>query len=359
MDGKNYCVIMAGGIGSRFWPMSKQKKPKQFIDVLGVNKSLLQLTFERMTKIFNAENILIVTSESYRHLVIEQLKGIKEGNILCEPNRRNTAPCIAYANYKIRKDNKDANIVVVPSDHVIENEDLFLKTIEKGLVAAEQEDILITLGIRPSYPNTGYGYVQYIEKEYCNNDKDIKKVKLFAEKPVLEMAEKFIKSGDFLWNAGIFIWNIRSIDKAMKTYCKEIYEAFQQEKNMKEEDFITNAYLSCPSVSIDYAVMERADNVYVIPSDFGWSDVGTWKALYGIGKQDENKNRITGRNVMTYDTQNCIVNMPKDKLVVLQGLDDYIVVENDNILMICKKSEEQRIRQFVTDVEVEKGNQYI
>jgi mannose-1-phosphate guanylyltransferase len=359
MKDKNFCVIMAGGIGSRFWPLSRQRRPKQFIDVLGCGQSLLQLTYSRMIKAFDKENIYIVTNASYVQLVKQQLDGIKQEQILAEPNRKNTAVCIAFANRKISQINPDANIVILPSDHVIEDETLFLKTIEKGLAAAAQEDILITLGIRPSYPNTGYGYVQYIDKQHCINDKDIKKVKLFAEKPVLEMAKKFVESGDFLWNAGIFIWNVHSIDNAMKAYCKDIYDAFNKNDDLSEEDFVMAAYASCPSISIDYAVMERAENVYIIPSNFGWSDVGTWKALYNVSKKDENHNSIVGKNVMTYDMQNCIVNVPKDKLVILQGLDDYIVVESDNVLMICRKSEEQRIRQFVTDVEVGKGKQYI
>jgi mannose-1-phosphate guanylyltransferase len=352
---------MAGGIGTRFWPMSRQRKPKQFIDVLGVNKSLLQLTFERMEQIVPKQNIFIVTNEIYRNLVLTQITCIDEMQVLCEPSRRNTAPCIAYANYIIRQINPNANIVVAPSDHVINDEELFIRTINQGLLAVEQENILITLGIKPAYPNTGYGYVQYLEKKTCKTDKDIKKVKLFAEKPNEDMAKKFIASGDFLWNAGIFIWNMHSIDEAMRTYCPDVFNAFEynSEKQLDEKDFINAAYSSSPAISIDYAIMERAENVYIIPSNFGWSDVGTWKALYNVGKKDENMNAIVGRNVMAYETTNCLVNVPKDKLVVLQGLNDYIVVESDNILMICRKEDEQRIRQFVTDVEVERGGQFI
>jgi mannose-1-phosphate guanylyltransferase len=351
---------MAGGIGSRFWPISRQKKPKQFVDVLGVKKTLLQQTYERMMRIFVKENIFVVTNEAYKDLVMAQLSGISPERILEEPNRRNTAPCIAFANSKIRSIDPNANIAVVPSDHAIADEDAFVTIINKGLAAVAKENILLTLGIRPSYPNTGYGYVQYINEQHCKTDEDIKKVKLFAEKPMLEMAKKFVESGDFLWNAGIFIWSLKAIDEAMKTLCPEIYTAFEATDEREDEDeFVKSAYAACPSISIDYAVMERAANVYIIPSDFGWNDVGTWKALYNIGKKDEQMNCIVGRNVMTYDTKRCVVNVPKDKLVVIQGLDDFIVVESDDILMICRKEDEQRIRQFVTDVEVEKGEQFI
>ena len=360
MNKNNYCVIMAGGIGSRFWPISRQKKPKQFIDVLGVNKTLLQQTYERMQRIFAVENIFVVTNESYRDLVLAQLEGIKPNQIFNEPNRRNTAPCIAFANFKIRSINPNATIVVAPSDHVVADEDAFVTVINKGLAAAAKEEILITLGIRPSHPNTGYGYIQYVNEQHSKADSDVKKVKLFAEKPMLEMAQKFIESGDFLWNAGIFIWSLKAIDEAIKTFCPDIHAAFEVTDEIKDEDeFVKYAYAACPSISIDYAVMERAANVYIIPSDFGWNDVGTWKALYNISKKDENMNYVVGRNVITYDTKRCIVNMPKDKVVILQGLDDFIVAESDDVLMICRKEEEQRIRQFVTDVEVEKGEQYI
>lgn len=363
MNKNNYCIIMAGGIGSRFWPMSKTSKPKQFLDVLGVGESLIQMTYKRFAKICPKENIYIVTNEAYKSLVKEQLRGIENKQILTEPSRRNTAPCITYANFKIMQDNPQANIIVAPSDHLILDENAFIAKINEALNVTKDSDILVTLGIEPSYPNTGYGYIQYeVDKSY-NEDKEIKKVKLFTEKPNLEMAKKFIESGDFLWNAGIFIWSLKSINKALKENLPEVYNIFEKGENIyntdKENIFINEAYTSCPAISIDYGVMEKASNVYVIPSSFGWSDVGTWAALYQVSKKDKNKNSIIGKNVMTYDTKNCIVNMPKDKLVVLQGLDNYIVVDSDNILMICKKEEEQRVKQFLTDVEVEKGNEYL
>lgn len=363
MDKNNYCVIMAGGIGSRFWPMSRTSKPKQFLDVLGVGESLIQMTYRRMQRICPQENIYIVTSSLYRDLVKQQLRGIKDNCIVTEPTRRNTAPCITYANFKIGTINENSNIIVAASDHLILNEEEFVRTVEKALNVTKENDVLVTLGIKPSYPNTGYGYIQYNSQDFIPKDKDIKKVKLFTEKPDLQMAEKFIESGDFLWNAGIFVWSLQSINKALEKYLPEVYNIFLSGKDNyntdKEETFINEIYTSCPSISIDYGVMEKAGNVYVIPSDFGWSDVGTWQALYNVRKKDENQNSIIGKNVMTYDTKNCIINMPKDKLVVLQGLDGYIVAESNGELMICKKEQEQRIKQFLTDVEVSKGSEYL
>lgn len=363
MDKNNYCVIMAGGIGSRFWPMSRTSKPKQFLDVLGVGESLIQMTYRRMQRICPQENIYIVTSSLYRDLVKQQLRGIEDKCIVTEPTRRNTAPCITYANFKIGTINENANIIVAASDHLILNEEEFVRTVEKALNVTKENDVLVTLGIKPSYPNTGYGYIQYNSQDFIPKDKDIKKVKLFTEKPDLQMAEKFIESGDFLWNAGIFVWSLQSINKALEKYLPEVYNIFLSGKDNyntdKEETFINEAYTSCPSISIDYGVMEKAGNVYVIPSDFGWSDVGTWQALYNVREKDENQNSIIGKNVMTYDTKNCIINMPKDKLVVLQGLDGYIVAESNGELMICKKEQEQRIKQFLTDVEVSKGSEYL
>lgn len=363
MNKNNYCIIMAGGIGSRFWPMSKTNKPKQFLDVLGVGKSLIQMTFDRFLNICPKENIYIVTNESYKDLVKEQLNDIRDNQILTEPARRNTAPCITYANFKIMQENPNANIIVAPSDHLIIDEKGFIKTIEKALDVTKDNDILVTLGIKPSYPNTGYGYIQYQIDKPFEKDSNIKKVKLFTEKPTLEIAKKFIESGDFLWNAGIFIWSLKSINKALKEHLNEVFSVFEKGNGIynteKEKIFINEAYTSCPAISIDYGVMEKANNVYVIPSEFGWSDVGTWAALYNVRKKDNNGNSIIGKNVMTYDTTNSIITMPKDKLVILQGLDNYIVVDSDNILMVCKKEEEQRVKQFLTDVEVEKGSEYL
>ncbi len=359
----NYCVIMAGGIGSRFWPMSRTDRPKQFLDVMGFGESLLQMTYHRFEKICPKDNIYIVTSELYRNIVIEQLDGIREDRILCEPARRNTAPCITYANFRILKDNPNANIIVAPSDHLILKEDIFLSIIQKALKVAKENDILITLGIRPSYPNTGYGYIQFDNTDGLKSDIEFKKVKLFTEKPNKEMAQMFIDSGDFLWNAGIFVWSLHSINKALNDLLPEIYNAFSQGKDLmgtdKEIEFINETYTSCQSISIDYGVMEKASNVYVMPSDFGWSDVGTWKALYEVRGKDDNGNSTIGKNVMTYSSTNNVITIDDNKLAVIQGLDDYIVVDSKNVLLICKKDEEQRVKQFLTDVEVQKGKEYL
>ena len=359
----NYCVIMAGGIGSRFWPMSKTSHPKQFIDILGTGSTLIQQTFNRFIKICPKENILIVTNKRYKDLVVEQLPGILEKQVLCEPIGRNTAPCIAYANYKILDANPNANIIVAPSDHIILDENEFTATLLSALKASAKNDWLITLGIRPSRPDTGYGYIQYLPAEVYSDDNRLKKVKTFTEKPVLRKAEEFLKSGDFLWNAGIFIWSLASISKAFDKYLPKVDSIFKtgigKYNTTKEDDFINKAYEVCQNISIDYGVMEKADNVYVLASDFGWSDLGTWGSLYDIREKDKQGNSIMGNNVMTYDTNNCIVNVPKDKLVVLQGLKDFIIVENDGVLLICKKNEEQQIKQFVTDVKEHKDIKYI
>ncbi len=359
----NYCIIMAGGVGSRFWPMSRTSQPKQFIDILGVGETLIQQTFKRFEKICPTENIFIVTNEIYRELVKSQIPSIQDEQIICEPARRNTAPCIAYANYKINHINPDANIVVAPSDHIILNEDNFVEVINSALQAANNNDWLFTLGIMPSRPDTGYGYIQFEENDIYNIDHRIKKVKTFTEKPELVMAESFIQSGDFLWNAGIFVWSLKSIMKAFTKYLPEIDDIFKEGikyyYTKQEPSFIKSAYTMCKNISIDYGVMEKASNVYVLSSEFGWSDLGTWGSLYETRLKDQNGNTIIGKNVMEYDTKNCIINMPKDKLVVVQGLEDYIVVEDNNILLICKKTEEQQIRQFVNDVVSEKGERYV
>lgn len=353
---------MAGGIGARFWPMSKTSHPKQFIDILGTGETLIQQTFNRFLKVCPAENILIVTNEQYKDLVMEQLPLINESQVLCEPSRRNTAPCIAYANYKILSENPKARIVVAPSDHIIMKEDVFVKVVTEALQAVSENDWLLTLGIMPSRPDTGYGYIQYNgEKPYVKNQ-DIKKVKTFTEKPELEMAKQFLESGDFLWNAGIFIWSLKSIMKAFEDYLPEVNSLFAKgigKYNTADETaFINETYSVCTNISIDYGVMEKASNVYVYAADFGWSDLGTWGSLYDIREKDDNNNAIVGKNVMTYDAKNCIVNVPNNKLVVIQGLDDYIIAEKDHALLICRKQDEQMIRNIVNDIRIEKGEHY-
>lgn len=358
-----YCVIMAGGIGARFWPMSKTSTPKQFLDILGIGKTLLQMTFDRFTKVCPDKNIYIVTNEIYRDQVLEQLPAIDKTQVLCEPMRRNTAPCIAYANHVIMQKNPNATIVVAPSDHIILKEDEFADNINDAMIAAEANDWLITLGIQPSRPDTGYGYIQFVEGEVFEDVPKLQKVKRFAEKPNFETARKFLASGDFLWNAGIFIWTLKSIDAAFEKYLPAINELFAQGKEKystpEEQLFINKIFPLCQNISIDYGVMENAENVYVMATDFGWSDLGTWGSLYEIRSKDENENAVVGDNVLTYNTKNCIINMPKDKLVVLQGLENYIVVEDSGTLLICRKDDEQQIRQFVDDVKSKKGSRFV
>ncbi|RUA24480.1 MAG: mannose-1-phosphate guanylyltransferase [Bacteroidetes bacterium] len=359
----NYCVIMAGGVGARFWPMSKTARPKQFIDILGTGETLIQQTFNRFLKVCPPENILIVTNERYKDLVIEQLPMIKESQVLCEPSRRNTAPCIAYANYKILSENPDARIVVAPSDHIIMKEDVFVEVVTEALDVVANNDWLLTLGIKPSRPDTGYGYIQYNGDAPYEKNKDIKKVKTFTEKPQLEMAKQFLESGDFLWNAGIFIWSLKSIMSAFKNYLPEVDSLFAEGEGKyntaEESSFINDTYSVCSNISIDYGIMEKAQNVYVYAADFGWSDLGTWGSLYDIKEKDADGNAVIGNKVMTYNSKNCIVNMPKNKLVVIQGLEDYIVAEGDHSLLICRKEDEQMIRNIVNDIQIEKGEQYV
>ncbi len=359
----NYCVIMAGGVGARFWPMSKTSRPKQFIDVLGVGKTLIRLTFERFRNICPAENVLVVTNEIYKDLVLEQIPELREQQVLCEPSRRNTAPCVAYANYKIKEENPNALVVVAPSDHIILKEDEFVRNIKTALQAAKENDWLVTLGIKPSRPDTGYGYIQFKEENVYSKDIPLHKVKTFTEKPNIEIAKSFLASGDFLWNSGIFIWSLKSIMEAFNNLLPDVDTLFEKGTGVYNTDgevsFIADTYAVCKNISIDYGIMEKAKNVYTLAVDFGWSDLGTWGSLYTIREKDEHHNSTVGKNVMLYNTENCIINVPNDKLVVLQGLDDYIVVEEDNTLLVCKKEDEQQIRQFVADVKVEKGDKFV
>lgn len=363
MNKDYYVVIMAGGVGTRFWPMSTSVRPKQFIDVMGTGKTLIQQTFHRFKDFCPVENIFVVTGQPYRDIVQEQLPEMRPDRVLCEPHRKNTAPCIAYANYKIHSINPEATVVVAPADHIVLKEDVFNQVIERAALAASGNDWLLTLGIKPSYPNTGYGYIQFDSDEVCAKDNQIKKVKLFTEKPGLEMARTFIQSGEFLWNAGLFIWSVKSIMQAFKTYLPDIDELFaagQSKLNTPEEqDYIEKVYLVCKSISIDYGVMEKARNVYVMAADFGWSDVGTWGSLYELRPKDEDRNSIIGKHVFTYDTHGCIVHVPAEKLVVLQGLEDYIVVESNNCLLVCRRDQEQMIRQIVGDLSSIKGGQFV
>ena len=348
-----YCVIMAGGIGSRFWPMSTSEFPKQFHDVLGTGKTLLQQTFHRLTSVCPPENILIVTNEAYRNLVGEQLPEVNDDQIIGEPARRNTAPCIAYAAYKIRKKDPEAVMVVAPSDHLIINEEEFARTMEIAVAQAER-GALITLGIKPSRPDTGYGYIQFRDTADAVAE-NVKSVKTFTEKPDLALAKKFLSSGDFYWNSGMFIWRADRIIEAFNTHLHELAQLFEEGAGTfntpAEPEYISRVYPMCPNISIDFGIMEKAENVMVVLSDFGWSDLGTWGSLYTHLTRDDEGNAVLGNRVALYDSSNCIVRLPNGKTAVLQGLKDFIVVEENNTLLVCRKSEEQRIKGFVKDLQ--------
>ena len=364
MNNNNFCVIMAGGAGTRFWPVSRNAYPKQFIDFLGTGKSLLQMTVQRFLPVVPMENIYIVTNESYSAIVREQLPELEEGQILLEPFRRNTAPCIAYANYKIKQRNPEANIIVAPSDHLIPDEQLFNEHIASALACAENNAWLLTLGIHPTRPETGYGYIQYDNTNRYMPDPRISKVRIFTEKPQLELARQFLESGDFLWNAGIFVWKLPTILKAFEQHLPAIDQLFQSVEGdlgtEREQASIRRIYEECTAISIDYGIMEKAENVSVLASNFAWSDLGTWTALYEQIRQPEQKNALVEpANIFTYNTTNCIITAPKETVVVTEGLDDYVVAVTDNAVLVCRKSEEQNIRQFVADVQISKGEKFV
>jgi len=350
---------MSGGVGSRFWPFSKEDKPKQFLDFFGTGRSLLQSTYDRFRKIVPLENIYIVTNDAYAGMTRQQLPELSENQLLLEPLRRNTAPAIAFASYRIHAVDPEANIIVAPSDHLILKEDLFVADMRKGLAFVEENPVLLTLGIRPSRPETGYGYIQVDG----NNCEGIEKVKAFTEKPDLELAKKFLESGEFMWNSGIFLWNVNSILNAFREYLPDVVQKFDEGKTLfntpREKQFVDETFPFCPNISIDYGILEKADNVYVNISDFGWSDLGTWGALHEVSQRDSDNNAQLNCKTLYIESTDNIVAMSDDKLVVLQGLDDYIVAESDNVLLICKKSEEQRIKHFVTDVKFRYGEEYV
>lgn len=355
-----YVAIMAGGIGSRFWPKSRVHYPKQFLDILDVGRTLIQLTYDRFRKVCPAENIYIVTNEEYTPIVKEQLPDISSEQILEEPLRRNTAPCISYVTNKLAARDPDASMVITPSDHFVVDTEDFANVIRKGLSFVEENDALLTLGIQPTKPDTGYGYIQYNEE---SNSEGIYQVKTFTEKPTLDIAKSFLESGDFLWNSGIFLWRLKSIQKAFSTHLPDIHEAFSQGQDVyfteEEKDFIAHAYSICPNIAIDFGVMEKAENVYVIPSQFGWSDLGTWSSLYNVYEKDGSSNAISGNDIMTYETKNCMVMGRDGKLVVLQGLDNYCVIDTEDTLLICDKNKEQEIKDIANDVKRSKGDQYL
>jgi len=405
----NYCVIMAGGVGSRFWPFSREEKPKQFLDFFGTGRSLLQMTVDRFRPLIPIENMFIVTNVMYKQMILEQVPDISEGQILCEPARRNTAPCIAYATAHIRalclqraygytseqgytKDGKvkggsetsqlpnyldidwskpemQANIVVAASDHLILEEDKFRETIRKAFDFVSTNKAICTLGMQPTRPETGYGYIQFINERSQSELNDaaelpiaaptalnegIYPVKTFTEKPNLEMAKVFLESGDFLWNSGIFIWNLQTISEAFRYLLPAVADRFREGELLmgteQEEQFIEEMFPKCPNISIDYGIMEKAENVFVIPSSFGWSDLGTWGSLYELSEKDKEGNVSLHSESHFYDAKGNIVVLEKGKKAIIQGVEDMIIVEEKGALLVCKKSEEQRIKQFVSEL---------
>lgn len=357
MTEKPFVVIMAGGIGSRFWPYSRDSYPKQFLDILGTGRTMLQMTYDRFAPLTDPDRIIVVSNIKCRHLVKEQLPGISEGNLLAEPVRRDTAACIAYASYKIRKRHPGAKVIVSPSDHLILNESLFQDQVKCALQVAGADNNLVTIGIKPNRPETGYGYIQYIEEP----NKLAQKVKTFTEKPNLELAATFLESGDFVWNSGIFVWENNSILHAFERYMPELAEAFEEGEEFwyteRESAFIQKAYSLVKNISIDYGVMEKSDEVYVVLGDFVWADLGSWQGLYELQSKDQNDN-VVEANALLYDTKNSYIKVNPGKLVVVHGLDNYLINESDNVLLICKLDAENRFREFVGDAKA-KGESFV
>lgn len=357
-----YCVIMAGGVGSRFWPMSRSSYPKQFLDFLGLGRTLLQQTYDRFLAIAPPENILVVTNERYADIVREQLPALGAHQVLAEPDRRNTAPCVAYANHVIAARDPEALIIVAPSDHLVLKEEAFHETIRIALQEAASGDRLVTLGITPSRPDTGYGYIQFTEGATTVHPR-VKQVRTFTEKPDHDTAVRFVESGEFLWNAGIFIWSLKSIRRAFAEHLPDMEALFNEGRDTygtdAERAFIGRAYGICESVSIDYGIMEKAGNVFTVVSDFGWSDLGTWGSLYTHLPKDGEGNAAIGRDVRLYDCSGNMVHVQDDRLVILQGLDEHIVVSTDDALLVCRKQDEQQIKRFVNDLTAENATKYI
>jgi len=360
MKNNHFLVIMAGGVGARFWPMSRTVKPKQFIDILGTGKTLIQSTYSRFSSFIPDSNIFVVTSEEYADLVKEQLPSLPENQILLEPTRRNTAPCIAYANARIQQLNPDATIIVAPSDHLITKEEEFARIVKEGLEFVANHDVLLTIGIKPTRPETGYGYIQVKESKPGYG---IQKVKTFTEKPNLDMARVFVESGEFFWNSGIFIWSLREIQKSFATNLSDIDVLFKKGSEVMgtagERNFIRASYADCRSISIDYGIMEKADNVYVFTADLGWSDLGTWGSLYEHSEQDQHRNVLFGEAIISQRNKGCIIHASNDKLMVVRGLSDYLVIDSDNCLLILPKSEEQSIREVVDAAKEGFGDKFL
>lgn len=352
-NSNNHLVIMTGGVGSRFWPMSTEEKPKQFIDVLGVGRSLLQMTLDRFKDICPIENVWIVTNKKYESAVREQLPEINANNILLEPCRRNTAPCIAYVSWRIKKRNPHANVIVTPSDHVVINTQEFRSVVEDCLNFTDETDSILTLGMKPNRPETGYGYIQADLSSNSARNNKIFRVDSFKEKPNLETATKYISYNNYFWNAGIFIWNVHTIVNAFRIYQPAISKFFENLLDIyeteKEQQYIDEHYAECENISIDYAIMEKAEEIFVYPAEFGWSDLGTWGSLWNQTKHDVYGNSCIGNNIKMIDSHNCIVHAMQAQKVIIQGLEDYIIAEHDGSLLICKLNEEQRLKQFLED----------
>lgn len=346
----SHLVIMAGGIGSRFWPMSTPERPKQFVDVLGTGRTFIQMTVDRFKGILPAENVWVVTSQAYEDIVAEQLPEVPRGNILLEPCRRNTAPCIAYAAWRIKSIDPKATIVVSPSDHLVLDVPEFQRVITSAMDFASTSDAIVTLGMKPTRPETGYGYIQTDMSCPSARNKEIYRVDAFREKPDLATAEKYIRKPNMLWNAGIFIWNVSTVVNALRVYAPEINEVFENLLPLygtdKEQEAINENFPKCESISVDYAILEKSEEIYCFPASFGWSDLGTWGSLRENVSRDNNGNAVIGNNVQTFETRDCVIHCGEERRVVVQGLEGYIVAEKDNTLLICKLSEEQRIKQF-------------
>ena len=353
MKKNNYAIVMAGGVGSRFWPLSKKELPKQFLDILGTGETLIQQTVRRLQLFCPNENIFIVTNKDYSSLCNEQVPKINKKQILLEPVMRNTAPCIAYASFKIHEMNKDAKIIVAPSDHLITNDAEYSRIIKDAFKAIIKKDFIITLGIKANRPDTGYGYIQFDDSNFLENNENIKKVKTFTEKPSRDLALQFLDSGDFLWNAGIFIFTSIAIIKAYKKHLRDIYDIFSSGVDLyntkKEQDFINRVFPTCKNVSIDYGILEKSDLVYVYPSDFGWSDLGTWVSVDNLLQKDSENNSKLGDQINFYDSKNNLVILEDLKECIVSGLNGYIVIQSKDSLLICRKSDEQEIKKFVND----------
>jgi mannose-1-phosphate guanylyltransferase len=360
MNTNTFVAIMAGGVGSRFWPASREARPKQFLDILGTGKSLLRLTFERFLPLCPAERIYIVTHQDYKAQVLEHLPELSPEQVITEPARRNTAPCVAYTALKLSRLHPDANLVVAPSDHIVLKEEAFVETLREGLDFTARHNALLTLGIRPVRPDTGYGYIHYERQPLAGQ---VCKVLRFTEKPPVEQARAFLESGDYLWNAGIFVWKVKALLEAFQQLAPDVYEplaaGMEVYNTPAEEEFIKKAYPALPGISIDYAIMEKAGNVFTLPSDFGWSDLGTWASLHAESGKDENGNVVQCAHALLYETENCVVRAPADKLIVVRGLKDFIIVDEGDILMVYPKSKEQEIKTVTKHAKEHAGDQYL